>query len=83
MPASMKIAVAGATGRVGSRVVELLKASGHHVVPMSRSTGVDVVTREGLAEALAGAECVIDAASGTARGRQRRAPKAASERTTE
>ena len=79
MPASMKIAVAGATGRVGSRVAELLKASGHHVVPMSRSTGVDVVTREGLAEALAGAECVIDAASGTARGRQRRAPKAASE----
>jgi hypothetical protein len=75
----MKIAVAGATGRVGSRVAELLKASGHHVVPMSRSTGVDVVTREGLAEALAGAECVIDAASGTARGRQRRAPKAASE----
>jgi hypothetical protein len=41
--------------------------------------GVDVVTGEGLAEALAGVECVIDAASGSARGRQRRAPKAASE----
>ncbi len=79
MPASMKIAVAGATGRVGSRVVELLEASGHDVVPMSRSTGVDVVTGEGLAEALTGAECVIDAASATASGRQRRAPKAASE----
>jgi uncharacterized protein YbjT (DUF2867 family) len=75
----MKIAVVGATGRVGSRVVELLEASGHHVVPMSRSTGVDVVTGEGLAEALAGAECAIDAASGTARGRERRAPKAANE----
>jgi NAD(P)H-binding len=78
MPASTRIAVAGATGRVGSRVVELLEASGHDVVPMSRSTGVDVVTGEGLAEALAGAECVIDAASGTASGRQRRTPEAAS-----
>jgi NAD(P)H-binding len=77
MPASMRIAVAGATGRVGSRVVELLEASGHDVVPMSRSTGVDVVTGEGLAEALTGAECVIDAASGTARGLQRRTPEAA------
>jgi uncharacterized protein YbjT (DUF2867 family) len=79
MPASRRIAVAGATGRVGSRVVELLEASGHDVVPMSRSTGVDVVTGEGLGAALAGAECVIDLASGTARGQQRRAPKAASE----
>lgn len=79
MPASMmRIAVAGATGKVGSRVVELLEASGHDVVPMSRSTGVDVATGDGLAEALAGAECVIDAASGTARGRQRRTPEAAS-----
>jgi uncharacterized protein YbjT (DUF2867 family) len=79
MPASMTIAVAGATGRVGSRVVELLDAGGHDVVPMSRSTGVDVVTGAGLTEALTGAECVIDAASGTASGRQRRDPKAASE----
>jgi len=79
MPAAMKIAVAGATGRVGSRVVELLEASGHEVVPMSRSTGVDVVTGEGLARALAGVECVIDAASGSARGPQPPAPTAASE----
>jgi uncharacterized protein YbjT (DUF2867 family) len=79
MPASMRIAVAGASGRVGSRVVELLVAGGHDVVPMSRSTGVDVVTGKGLAEALTGAECVIDAASGTARGPQRRTPEAASE----
>jgi uncharacterized protein YbjT (DUF2867 family) len=63
MPASMKIAVAGATGRVGRRAVELLQAAGHEVVPMSRSTGVDVVTGEGLADALAGVECVIDVAS--------------------
>jgi dTDP-4-dehydrorhamnose reductase len=75
----MRIAVAGATGRVGSRVVELLDAIGHDVVPMSRSTGVDVVTGEGLAEALTGAECVIDASSGTARGPKRRTPQAAGE----
>jgi uncharacterized protein YbjT (DUF2867 family) len=60
----MKIAVAGATGRVGRHVVDLLEAGGHEVVPMSRSSGVDVVTGEGLVEALAGVECVIDAASG-------------------
>jgi hypothetical protein len=69
----------GATGRVGSRVVEVLEACGHGVVAMSRSTGVDVVSGEGFGEAMTGAECVIDAASGTARGRQRRAPRAANE----
>jgi uncharacterized protein YbjT (DUF2867 family) len=79
MSVSMRIAVAGATGRVGSRVVELLEANGHDVVPMSRSTGVDVVTGEGLAQALAGAECIIDAASGSASGgRQRPSPELAS-----
>jgi len=59
----MKIAVAGATGRVGRHVVDVLQAGGHNVVAMSRASGVDVITGEGLAEALAGAECVIDAAS--------------------
>jgi uncharacterized protein YbjT (DUF2867 family) len=58
-----KIAVAGATGRVGRHTVEVLEAAGHDVVPMSRATGVDVVTGEGLGEALAGVDCVIDAAS--------------------
>ena len=60
----MKIAVAGATGRVGRHVVDVLKVGGHDVVAMSRSSGVDVITRQGLAEALAGVECVIDVASG-------------------
>ena len=59
-----KIAVAGATGRVGRHVVDVLRARGHDVVPMSRSGGVDVVTGDGLTEALAGVECVIDVASG-------------------
>lgn len=59
-----KIAVAGATGRVGRHVVEVLKARGHDVVAMSRSNGVDVITGGGLAEALVGASCIIDAATG-------------------
>src|SRR5919204_3338081 len=60
----MKIAVAGATGRVGRHVVDVLTVEGHDVVAMSRSSGVDVVSGDGLAEALAGVECVIDVASG-------------------
>jgi uncharacterized protein YbjT (DUF2867 family) len=64
MEASKRIAVAGATGRVGRHAVELLEARGHEVVPMSRSTGVDLVTGDGLDEALSGVEVVIDAATG-------------------
>jgi uncharacterized protein YbjT (DUF2867 family) len=59
-----KIAVAGATGRVGHHVVDVLRERGHEVAPMSRSTGVDVITGEGLAEALEGVEVVIDTATG-------------------
>jgi uncharacterized protein YbjT (DUF2867 family) len=64
MEARRRIAVAGATGRVGRHVVEVLKARGHDVIAISRSGGVDVVTGEGLAEALVGVECVVDAATG-------------------
>jgi uncharacterized protein YbjT (DUF2867 family) len=64
MRARGKIAVAGATGRVGRHVVDLLEERGHDVVAISRSLGVDVVTGEGLAEALAGVETVVDAATG-------------------
>jgi uncharacterized protein YbjT (DUF2867 family) len=60
-----KIAVAGATGRVGLRLVDVLQARGFDVVPMSRSSGVDVVSGDGLAEALTGVECVVDAVSGS------------------
>lgn len=60
----MKIAVAGATGRVGRHVVEVLESDGHDVVPISRSTGVDVISGDGLAAALSGAEAVVDAATG-------------------
>jgi uncharacterized protein YbjT (DUF2867 family) len=60
----MRIAVAGATGRVGRHVVDLLELAGHEVVAMSRSSGVDVVTGAGLADALVGVEAIVDAASG-------------------
>ena len=60
----MKIAVAGATGRAGRHVVDILAARGHDVVPMSRATGVDVISGDGLAEALTGAECIVDLATG-------------------
>jgi uncharacterized protein YbjT (DUF2867 family) len=64
MSAPKKIAVAGATGRVGRHVVDILEAEGHDVVAMSRSRGVDIITADGLAEALAGAEAIVDAATG-------------------
>ena len=64
MEAASKIAVAGATGRVGRHVVDLLGRGGHEVVAMSRSVGVDVVTGDGLAEALEGVACIIDTATG-------------------
>ena len=60
----MRIAVAGATGRVGRHVVNVLKARGHDVVAISRSNGVDVISCEGLANALVGVERVIDVTDG-------------------
>jgi uncharacterized protein YbjT (DUF2867 family) len=59
-----RIAVAGATGRVGRHVVDVLEGDGHEVVAISRSQGVDVITRDGLAAALDGVESVVDAATG-------------------
>jgi uncharacterized protein YbjT (DUF2867 family) len=64
MQRSTKIAVAGATGRVGRPVVDILESRGYDVVPMSRSLGVDVITGEGLDQALAGVDTIIDAATG-------------------
>jgi uncharacterized protein YbjT (DUF2867 family) len=61
---SQKIAVTGATGRVGSPLVEILEQRGHDVVRVARSEGVDVVSGEGLDAALAGVETVIDTATG-------------------
>jgi uncharacterized protein YbjT (DUF2867 family) len=64
MQQSTKIAVAGATGRVGRHVVDILESRGYDVVPISRTHGVDVVTGEGLDEALTGVETIIDVATG-------------------
>jgi uncharacterized protein YbjT (DUF2867 family) len=63
MQTGRKIAVAGATGRVGRHLVGMLEADGHDVVPMSRSGGVDVVTGDRLEDALAGVACIIDVAT--------------------
>ena len=70
MPSAKKIAVAGATGRVGHHVTDVLTERGHDVVPMSRSQGVDVITGDGLAAALTGVECVIDAVAGSSAEQQ-------------
>jgi uncharacterized protein YbjT (DUF2867 family) len=63
MPERRKIAVAGATGRLGRHIVDVLEEGGHDVVRMSRATGVDVVTGEGLSEALTGVDSIVDAAA--------------------
>jgi uncharacterized protein YbjT (DUF2867 family) len=56
----MKIVVIGGTGLIGSKAVELLKQRGHNAVAAAPSTGVNTITGEGLAEALAGADVVVD-----------------------
>ena len=61
---SQRIAVTGATGRVGSPLVDILTGRGHDVVRVARSTGVDVISGEGLDAALAGAETIVDTATG-------------------
>ena len=59
----MKIVVIGGSGLIGSRTVALLREAGHDVLAASPSTGVNTLTGEGLAEALAGAEVVVDVAN--------------------
>jgi uncharacterized protein YbjT (DUF2867 family) len=56
----MKIVVIGGTGLIGSKVVTKLGEHGHEAVPASPNTGVNTLTGEGLAEALAGADVVVD-----------------------
>jgi uncharacterized protein YbjT (DUF2867 family) len=64
MQTHRKIAVAGATGRVGRHVVDVLEERGFDTVAMSRSQGVDIITGTGLADAMVGVECIIDVATG-------------------
>ena len=56
----MKIAVIGGTGLIGSQVVKILKSRGHAAVPHSTSSGVDLLSGQGLPEALNGADAVVN-----------------------
>jgi len=56
----MRIVVIGGSGLIGSRLTALLRTHGHEVVAASRRTGVDVLTGAGLADALTGADVVVD-----------------------
>jgi uncharacterized protein YbjT (DUF2867 family) len=60
MNTTQKIVVIGGTGLIGSKAVALLRDAGHDVFAASASTGVDLMTGEGLAAALEGAHAVID-----------------------
>jgi uncharacterized protein YbjT (DUF2867 family) len=59
----MKIVVIGGTGLIGTKLVKNLRERGHEVVAASPSSGVNTLTGEGLAEALAGAQVVVDVAN--------------------
>jgi uncharacterized protein YbjT (DUF2867 family) len=59
----MKIVVIGGSGLIGTKLVSNLRQRGHEVVAASRSTGVNALTGEGLAEALADAQVVVDVAN--------------------
>src|SRR6267154_6747416 len=60
---NMKIVVIGGSGLIGKKVVTKLRQHGHEVVAASPSSGVNTVTGEGLAQALAGAQVVVDVAN--------------------
>jgi uncharacterized protein YbjT (DUF2867 family) len=59
----MKILVIGGTGLIGSKTVAILRRGGHEVVAASPKSGVNTITGEGLKEAMAGAQVVIDLAN--------------------
>ena len=59
----MKIVVIGGTGLIGTKVVNRLRQKSHEAVAASPNSGVNTITGEGLAEALAGAQIVVDLAN--------------------
>lgn len=59
----MKIVIVGGTGLIGTKTTERLRKQGHEVIAAAPNTGVNTITGEGLKEALAGAEVVIDLAN--------------------
>ena len=62
----MKIVVIGGTGLIGSKLVEKLRQDGHDPLAAALETGVNLLSREGLAEALEGAQVVVDVANAPA-----------------
>src|ERR1700761_5205206 len=59
----MKIVVIGGTGLIGSKTVAILRQGGHEVVAASPKSGINAITGEGLKEAMAGAQVVVDLAN--------------------
>lgn len=59
----MKIVVVGGSGLIGSNIVSRLRRNGHEAVAASPRSGVNTITGQGLAEALAGAQVVVDVAN--------------------
>jgi uncharacterized protein YbjT (DUF2867 family) len=59
----MKIVIIGGTGLIGSKTVPIVRQGGHEVVAASPNTGVNCITGEGLTEAMAGTQAVIDLAN--------------------
>jgi uncharacterized protein YbjT (DUF2867 family) len=59
----MKIVVIGGTGLIGSKVVAKVKQKGHEALAAAPNTGVNTISGEGLKEAMAGAQAVIDLAN--------------------
>src|ERR1700757_2899412 len=60
---TMKIVVIGGTGLIGSKTVAILRQGGHEALAASPNTGVNTITGEGLKEAMAGVQVVIDLAN--------------------
>ncbi|MBI4468794.1 MAG: NAD-dependent epimerase/dehydratase family protein, partial [Acidobacteria bacterium] len=56
----MNIVVIGGSGLIGTKLVNNLRQRGHEVVVASRASGINILTGEGLAEALTGAQVVVD-----------------------
>ncbi|MDD9208070.1 NAD(P)H-binding protein [Georgenia sp. 10Sc9-8] len=67
----MRVAVAGGTGTVGRHVVRAAQDAGHETVVLARSSGVDLSSGDGVEQALAGVDAVVDVSNITA---LRRAP---------
>src|ERR1700726_2097556 len=59
----MKIVIIGGTGLIGSKTVAILRQGGHEVIAASPKSGVNTITGQGLKEAMAGTQVVIDLAN--------------------